>query len=426
MGWNSFDGFGVYIDETRAQANLEAFHKLLAPHGYDYFVIDGGWHGEYARQPGSDAPAERHAEVLNLDGFGRPEPAASSFPNGFEPLIDQARSLGVKFGLHLMRGISRQAIEQRLPVLGTDFTAADIALPDRGCRWCPQNVGVDVQHPGGRAYYRSLVAKLAEWGVDFLKIDDITAFPDEIDAMLDAVDAVGHPMVVSLSPGGDTSKEHLRTYRRSQMLRVTKDIWDDHVSIERTFDAMKAWQAHQSPRPWIDLDMIPFGALMQMTPNASEDGNEQDFAFCGQGSARSSELSPAQKRTFMLQRAIFASPLMVGCDLTQLGGLDHELLTCRALIACNQNARCVQQLRSAGHVDIWQADRRGEPGSGWLGLFNRSRSSDAHLSLESIAKAADLADRPLKAIDLPGQDALPGDGKTVRIAADDAVLLAVP
>ncbi|GAJ11976.1 unnamed protein product, partial [marine sediment metagenome] len=104
MGWNSFNSYGVYLHEEAAMANLEAFAKKLKPHGYEYFVIDAGWFGEFKLQEGTIYPAEKHAVRLNINENGLLQPSLTYFPNGLQPIIDRCHELGLKFGIHLMRG----------------------------------------------------------------------------------------------------------------------------------------------------------------------------------------------------------------------------------------------------------------------------------------------------------------------------------
>lgn len=384
MGWNSFDGYGVYLHEAAAWSCLQGVHERLQPHGYTYFVIDGGWHGEIERRPRSIYPAERHAARLHLDRFGLPEPSRSSFPNGLAPLIRETHQLGLKFGLHLMRGMARQAIQDN----GRSSQASTlraIALPERDCQWCPQNIGVDVGQPEGRQFYRDLIAKLSDWGVDFVKFDDITAFPDEIDAVMDAVESVAPHLVVSLSPGGDTMVQHAASYDRADLLRVTPDIWDDQESIDRGFDAMSRWIDSPLTRCHIDLDMIPFGKLMQMTPEDAAAGHQSETAFAGKGCARRSGFQPHQARTFIMQRAIFGSPLMAGGDPTSYLGHELKLLCDADLIACNQlgHHRQIDVLHDEESLMLISVQCTAGSGAVWVCGFNRSKNESIRASLPS-------------------------------------------
>jgi len=266
MGWNSFDSYGVYLHEEAAMANVEAFAEKLKPHGYEYFVIDAGWFGEFELQPGTIYPAEKHAKKMNFNEYGLLQPSETYFPNGLRPIIDRCHELGIKFGLHLMRGIPREVVHKDLPVKGTNYTAADIADTTSICAWNDQNYGIDMSKPGAQEFYNSLINQMADWGVNFIKYDDLVPFPEEIKGIANAIEQCGRPMVFSLSPGGDVDPNHIEAFKRAHMLRVTKDIWDEQKGIDEAFEAWRKWQGKEEPGFWIDMDMIPFGQLQLMSP----------------------------------------------------------------------------------------------------------------------------------------------------------------
>lgn len=248
MGWNSYDSYGVYLHEKVAFANLEAMAAKLKPHGYEYFVIDNGWFGEYTLQPGTLFPAEKHAHDVNLNEYGQFQPSKIYFPNGFKPLVDRCHALGLKFGVHLMRGIPRKAYELNLPIRGTTHTALDIANtdPKENCKWCTYCYGVDMSKPGTQEWYDGLIQHAVDLGVDFIKYDDIVPHPDEVEAVVKAIRKTGKPVVLSLSPGGDVDPNAINTFKRANMLRVTHDVWDDQRYIDECFTAWRKWQGHET------------------------------------------------------------------------------------------------------------------------------------------------------------------------------------
>jgi len=109
LGWNSFNGYGVYLPKDSARENLEAMARLLQPYGYEYFVVDNGWFGEHRLKPGTLYPLEKHTGDIRIDEFGRVLPSRTYFPSGLRPLIERCHELRLKFGLHLMRGIPRKS-----------------------------------------------------------------------------------------------------------------------------------------------------------------------------------------------------------------------------------------------------------------------------------------------------------------------------
>ncbi|MBK1879341.1 glycoside hydrolase family 27 protein [Pelagicoccus mobilis] len=375
-GWNSFDSFGGYLHEEAAFAQLEAFEKKLVPHGYDTFVVDIGWYAEYEFKEGTilPSPKQKHAGDVHLDEYGLPLPSKCYFPNGLQGLIDATHEKGLKFGIHMMRGVPRKAVELKLPIKGSNATAADIANTDSTCPWCHYNYGIDMSKAGAQEYYDSVVAMLADWGVDFIKYDDITGYADEIDAVSVAIERSGRPITLSLSHGGEAVSEFTASYRRADLVRITKDIWDDKESIRRSFNAWAYWSQFAEPGFWIDLDMIPFGDLQTMSPEPQNGDLPEGYnpELCGKGWQRVCGLSLAHRRTFMTQRALACSPLFFGGDMTTLTDEDLELLTHPSMLACNRNAICGKNIYMAGDAQVWKSESRIVRGAGWLGVFNRN------------------------------------------------------
>lgn len=397
MGWNSFDSYGVYLHEKAALANIETMAEKLAPCGYVYFTIDNGWFGEYKTIPGTRYSAEKHASDININEYGYVQPSKLYFPNGLAPLINRCHELGLKFGVHLMRGIPRKAVELNLPIEGTPHRARDIidTDPANQCKWCTYNYGVDMSKPGAQEWYDGLIRHLAEQGVDFIKYDDIVPYPREVEAVAEAIRKVERPIVFSLSPGGKVNPGDIASFKKANSLRVTRDIWDNQSGINLCFAAWRKWQGAAQPDFWIDMDMIPFGELQLMTPPSANNGGRtaNAVALAGEGTRRWSKFSHAQMTTFITMRALAASPLIVGGDLVSLDPFSTKLLTDGDVIACNQNGimgHLVHEDANAA-IETWHTPRAGSNGdSGWIGVFNRSpRDHDVRLNRETLGLDAE-------------------------------------
>ncbi len=387
LGWNSFDSYGVYLHEQAALKNLEAFAKKLSPHGYEYFVIDAGWFGEFELRPGTIYPAEKHARKVNLNEYGLLQPSKTYFPNGLQPIIDRCHELGLKFGLHLMRGIPREAVRQNLPIKGTNYRAADIADTTSICVWNHQNYGVNMDKPGAQEFYNSLINQMADWGVDFIKYDDLVPYPEEIKGIAKAIRHCGRPIVYSLSPGGSVDPDHIEAFKTAQMLRVTPDIWDEQQGIDQCFAAWRKWKGKEEPGFWIDMDMIPFGQLQMMNPKPEGvDGHESKSELkkmvesgelknvellSGKGFNRWSNFSRDQMLTFITMRALAASPLMMGGDLPTLDDFSLSLITHPEILKCNQNGVMGNLVYENGSIEAWKTTKRISDSEGWIGVFNR-------------------------------------------------------
>jgi hypothetical protein len=377
MGWNSFDSYGVYLHQDAAMDNLEAMAEKLKPHGYEYFVIDNGWFGEYRLQEGTMYPVEKHAHDIRINEYGHFLPSKVYFPNGLQPIIDRCHELGLKFGIHLMRGIPRKAYELDLPIKGTPYSARDIANTDpaENCDWCQYCYAVDMTKPGAQEWYDGLIQHIADMGVDFIKYDDIVPHPDEVKAVAKAIRKTGKPIVLSLSPGNEVDPNAIEQFKLANMLRVTQDVWDEQQYLDACFAAWRKWQGKEKPGFWIDMDMIPFGQLQLMSPPGKDENktvmDKGDVALAGKGTTRWSQLTSPQMETFISMRALAASPLMMGGDLPTLDDISLKLITDAEIIACNQNGVMGSLVLEEDGLETWKVGKKGTKDEGWVGVFNR-------------------------------------------------------
>ena len=252
MGWNSWDCFGTTVTEAQTRAQADFMARELRPHGWEYIVVDIQWY-----QPTAQGHDYLPGARLEMDAHGRLLPAEVKFPSaaggsGFRPLSDFIHGLGLKFGIHLMRGIPRQAVALNTPVLGTKIHAADIADTHSTCAWNPDMFGVDLRKPGAQAYYDSLVALYAEWGVDYLKVDDISRPYDstqrlEIEAIRSAIDRSGRPFVLSLSPGETPLAQGSHVREHANLWRISDDFWDQWPLLLAQFKRLLDWTPFGRP-----------------------------------------------------------------------------------------------------------------------------------------------------------------------------------
>jgi alpha-galactosidase len=380
MGWNSWNSFATTINEAQALETARIMASKLLPFGYDVFTVDIQWYEpeaasyDYNRNP---QPA--------MDGHGRLLPAPNRFPSsvgdkGFKPLADQVHALGLKFGVHLMRGVPRAAVKANLPVLGTSARAADVADTSSTCSWNPDMYGVDMRRPGAQAYYDSVFRLFAQWGVDFVKMDDMSrpydAHAAEIEAAHKAIKASGRPMILSLSPGETPVPRAAHVRKYAQMWRISDDFWDEWSMLEAQFTRLENWNAFRAPGAWPDADMLPLGRLAL--------------------GKRDSKFTPDEQRTLMTLWSIARSPLIMGGDLRHLDEATLALLTNRQVLAVNQASIGNQPHFVEDGTRVWSARPEDEPGDRYLALFNTTGKPKTvgiglrELGLEGGASAHDL------------------------------------
>lgn len=344
MGWNSWDCYGTSVTEDEVLANASFMTQHLKPFGWDTVVVDIQWYEPAARAGGYNEGAK-----LELDHFGRQLPATNRFPSaagglGFKPLADRIHDMGLQFGLHVMRGVPRQAVRDRAPIEGTDATADHIADVGNACDWNTDNYGIRHAHPAAQAFYDSQLRLFASWGVDFVKADDMLGpyFAEEIMAYRRAIDRSGRDMVLSLSPGRALSTSRLGHLRdNAQMWRVSDDLWDRWEDVEAQFSRMARWAPHQRPGGWADADMLPVGRIALRAERGEE---------------RLTRLTPDEQRTMLSLWCISRSPLMLGCDLPSSPPETLMLLTNPDVLAAHQASRNNRELLHEGSLVLWAAE----------------------------------------------------------------------
>ena len=229
MGWNSWDCWGPAVDEQTVRENARIMAEKLRPFGWEYVVVDIQWYQPTAR----DFVYEDFPDLC-MDSWGRLMPAPNRFPSaaggqGFLPLADYVHGLGLKFGIHVMRGLPRMAAHRNLPIHGSPFTAREAANPCSICAWNPDMYGLRAHRPAAKAYYDSVFRLYASWGVDFVKVDDIAReYPrcrEEIELISRCCRDCGREMELSLSPGPAPLREAEHLKRHADMWRITDDLW---------------------------------------------------------------------------------------------------------------------------------------------------------------------------------------------------------
>jgi alpha-galactosidase len=365
VGWNSWDSYGLSVTEQEFKANAGWMAQHLKRYGWEYAVVDEGW---YLKNP----EAKPGAFQFTLSADGRYLPAVNRFPSsanqaGFKPLADSVHALGLKFGIHIIRGIPKEAVAKRIKIADSQFMAAEAADRNDTCPWNADNYGVR-NTPAGQAYYDSIAKLYADWGVDFVKIDCIAADPykgDEIQMFSDALRRTGRPMVLSLSPGPAPLEKAADLREYANMWRISGDVWDHwrqwpkqnwSQGLLGQFTLAANWAKYVGGGHWPDADMLPLGHLGPRPGN----GKERESAF-----------TPAEQRTLMTLWAMFRSPLIMGGNLTRMDARTTALLTNEEVIAVNQQSSNGRAVINNGKQAVWVAKGRA-PREVYVALFNLS------------------------------------------------------
>lgn len=336
MGWNSWDCYGAAVNEEQLLGNAEYMAENLKQFGWQYIVCDIQWYEPNAKDNDYNIFTE-----LCMDEYSRLIPAENRFPSskngvGFKIIADKIHEMGLKFGIHIMRGIPRQAVHQNTKILGSNKTARQIAHHFSVCPWNTDMYGVDARQDGAQEYYDSLFSLYASWGVDFVKVDDIcvTEFRKwdnpysasaEIEMIRKAIDKTGREIVLSLSPGPAEKSVVKHLCENANMWRLTGDFWDDWTQLYAMFDRCKLWEDVVSEGCWPDCDMLPLGRI-------SKNGT------CHGEQNRYTKFTTDEQKTLMTLWCIFRSPLMFGGEMRENDEFTLSLITNPEVLAVNQTS----------------------------------------------------------------------------------------
>ncbi len=369
MGWNSYDAFGDSVTESEVLANAKWLKENLQPAGWDTVVVDFRWYDSKA-----DGIRVQNPEGVTIDEFGRCIPPTNRFASaangaGFKSLANQIHQMGLKFGIHIMRGIPRKAVQKDLPIAGSTFKASQAVLAEgdinRTCVWNRDMFGVDADKPAGKAWYTSIARQYAEWGVDYIKCDDIADLQRgkrygaaEIEALSDALRDSSRSIILSLSPGPSpvVSGPHLKQF--ANLWRISGDFWDNWKALDHNFDLLAEWLPDAGPGHWPDADMIPLGHVCERN--------------CDVRPGRWTRLTRDEQVTLMSLWALAPSPLMLGMDLLDNDEWTTALLTNPEVLALNQDPAGLPARRRRGPPnapEIWTKELA--DGSTAVGVFNR-------------------------------------------------------
>ena len=407
MGWNSWDSYGTTVRERQVKANADWMAEHLAKYGWKYIVVDIQWY-----EPNAQGHDYKPGAPLTMDEYGRLLPAVNRFPSaangaGFKLLADYVHGKGLKFGIHIMRGIPRQAVERNFPIKGTPYHAADVADKDNACRWNPDMWGVDTTKPGAQAYYDSIAELYASWGVDFIKADDMGSHlyqPAEMKALRLAIRKTARPMVLSISPGPAPVSEAEFFAKYAEMWRISDDFWDDWKLLRRQFDYTRDWAPFVGNNDtWPDADMLPLGKLRV---TAKEGGGPTKF-------------TPDEQRTVMTLWSIFRSPLIFGGDLPSNDPATTALITNEEVLQVDQNSHGGHQALDRGNIRAWVAEGA-KPGKVYVAVFNLG-DADENIDLRWLELGIDAQTAQVRDL-WQHRDLGANDGVHVRVRPHASVL----
>jgi len=397
MGWNSWNCLGIEATEDQVKAVADYMAENLKEFGWEFVVVDAGWY----HPPTFTTPEWNHnpEPPQLIDEFGRLIPDPVKFPSsvggqGFKPLADYVHSKGLKFGIHIMRGVPWNAAQQNKPIKGTEYTAAHIADKENRCEWAKMMYGIKTGHPAADAYYQSIIELYSSWGVDYIKADDMS-YPyrkDEVNALWRAASAAGRDIVISLSPGPAPLSEAEHLKENANLWRISGDFWDAWPKLKNQFALCRKWAPHIASGHWPDADMLALGKLRKNGVGqweAEQLGDTPDNV-----KNEYSRFTPDEQFTHMNLWAIFRSPLMMGGYLPENDEFTLKLLTNKELIRVNQYSIKNREVAFTDNWAVWAAEDK-ETGNVYVALFNTGEESgevSVAFSEIGLSKAREIID----------------------------------
>jgi hypothetical protein len=413
MGWNSYNCFGGNVTEAEVKANADYMAEHLKQYGWEYIVVDFLW---YCDDQDSYIKFSNRRPLQYIDKYGRLIPSIKLHPSseggkGFKPLADYIHSKGLKFGIHIMRGIARQAIAANSPIKNSTAKAAEIAnLPDT-CIWYGGLTGVNMTRAGAQEYYNSLFELYAQWGVDYIKVDDIS-FPyhaDEIEAVHKAIVNCGRPIVLSLSPGPAFIGNPKHLQANANMWRISGDFWDKWEALKRQLELCRDWAPLVTEGHWPDADMLPLGKLNIRTELKDHP-------------VRTTNFTQDEQYFLMTLWSIFRSPLMFGGNMPDNDEFTTSLITNEEVIRVNQSSTGNREINFKDGISTWVAKDK-DNNTHYVAILNVSdQPANAIISAEQLGVGAQAVVRDLwKKQDMGAL----GSSRTVSIPAHGAVFYAI-
>lgn len=390
-GWNSWDCYGASVTEEEVKGNAQYMAEHLKDYGWEYVVVDIQWYESLA-----NSSKYRKFADLEMDDYSRLIPAINRFPSakdetGFKQLGDYIHNLGLKFGIHIMRGVPRQAVHLNTPIKNSSATARDIAKPNSISPWNTDMYGIEVSAEGAREYYESLIELYSSWGVDFIKVDDIGdsklygAHLEEIELLRDIIDEADREIVLSLSPGPASLEHGSFLQRNANMWRLTDDYWDTWPQLYDMFERCEKWAPFVEEGTWPDCDMLPLGHI----GIRSTDGGASD---------RMTRFTKEEQRTMMSLWSLFKSPLFFGGELRDNDDWTLSLLQNKALLEMHEEGKNPKQVYRKDDIVIWHS--MNEEAENYIGVFNlNDYAVNVQLSLEDY-----LNNRPSNGLNIWEQE----------------------
>ncbi len=351
MGWNSWNCWARDVTQEQVLSSARAMVSSgLVNHGWTYINIDDGWQGKRGGKWNAIQPNEK-------------------FPD-MKALTREVHDMGLKLGIYSVPWVGTYAAHIGSYSDNPDGVNQWIkdGLHNENYRYQKPNGDYwkdrkEFYHHGKYSFVEADVKQWEEWEVDYLKYDWNPNTRFHTKEMFDALRKLDRDIILSLSntaPLADAPffMEH------SECWRTTGDIRDTWKSINAIGFSQDKWIPFCRPGAWPDADMLVLG-LVGWGPKLHY-----------------TKLTPDEQYTHMSLWALFASPLLIGCDMARLDDFTLSLLTNDEVIEVNQDPlgyHAVPVWRKSDNSQVIYVKHL-EDGSLAVGMFNRG-NKPANISI---------------------------------------------
>jgi hypothetical protein len=359
LGWSSWSltgnkvsGYGnSWLNAAHVEAQSDAMHQKLQSHGFAYINLDAYWY-------------QVSSGVFGVDSYGRWTPDTTRFPD-LAAVGKYVHNNGQKFGLYLVPGIPKNAVDQNTPIQGTSCHAKDITVqPLTDGNHFKNTYKIDYSKSCAQSYINSMASQLHSWGADFLKLDGVAPGSAvagyDTRADVEAYAKALKPYNIWLALSSSVDIANISTWKaNANSWRIEGDvecysacspaaltIWS---KIAHRFSDAPQWAQYAGSGGWNDLDSLDVG-------NGSMDGITND-----------------ERQTTTTLWAITAAPLYTGDDITKLDSYGLSLLTNDEVIAVDQAGKPATPISQSSNQQVWKV--KNADGSYTVALFNLGSST---------------------------------------------------
>ena len=372
LGWNSWNCFAGAVDDAKVRSAADAMVSSgLIDHGWTYINIDDCWEAgrgsngmiqSNQKFPDMKALSDSiHSKGLKFGIYSSPGPKTCAGYTASYQYEDQDAEQYGKWGVDYVKydwcsyGKVANAIrtEKYAAMLPADDAAKLKSLADEraAIEVTPGNKRTEEQKSRLKAIdgeFKGVISKLKPEDRERIELEVVQ---EPYAVFRKSLDKVKRDILFSYCQYGMGKVWEWGEKLGGNSWRTTGDITDTWKSMSGIGFSQDGHEKFAGPGHWNDPDMLVVGQV-------------------GWGHPHPSRLTPDEQYTHMSLWALLSSPLLIGCDMSQLDDFTKSLLSNDEVLDVNQDplGKPAGRISMNGTVQVWA--RSLEDGSKAVGLFN--------------------------------------------------------